>query len=418
MAVSIDPSTKVINVPKTDLTLIQSNPTEIREMDLNWFRLTLMDLTDDADRIWMDTTHTHQPPVAIGGVTLARVVELINGYTVTFEDGQYAVNLVGGNSNVGDNVNVNQVSVRSANSAGLVQTDEIEFASFEGGVWIDVTSTTTGTIYPAGTARQPVNNISDAILIATNRGLRQFYILGNLTLDATAAVTDFIFVGESPTKTTITIDSAATTTNCEFYEAAITGTLDGECLVRECRILTLSYISGFIEGCVLEAGTITLGGGNAGHFLDCWSGAPGAGNPIVDCGGAGQALALRNYNGEIELQNKTGTEEISVDLNSGEITIDNTVSNGLVILRGIGKWANQDTYAGTATIVHELVESERIMRIAKLLTNKAITDPNTGKHTVYDDDSATVYLEADVFEDAAGSQPYRGQGAERREKLE
>jgi len=122
MAITIDPATKVINVPKADLTLIQSSPTEIRQLDLNWFRLILKDLEDDEEGIWMDTTHTHQQPVSVGGVLLARVVQLINDYTVTFEDGQYAVNLVGANSNVADKVNVNQVSVRAANSAGLVET--------------------------------------------------------------------------------------------------------------------------------------------------------------------------------------------------------------------------------------------------------------------------------------------------------
>lgn len=59
---------------------------------------------------------------------------------MTFEDGQYAVNLIGANSNIADRVNVNQVSVRSANSAGLVQTSEIEHASFQDRVTINVTT--------------------------------------------------------------------------------------------------------------------------------------------------------------------------------------------------------------------------------------------------------------------------------------
>ena len=106
-------------MPKTDTTLVQASPTEIRELDLNTFRLALKNLEDDEGITYPDT-HSHSQPVTVGGVTLARVVEIINGYTVTFEDDQYAVNLVGANSNVGDVVNVNQVSVRSANSAGLV----------------------------------------------------------------------------------------------------------------------------------------------------------------------------------------------------------------------------------------------------------------------------------------------------------
>jgi hypothetical protein len=52
----------------------------------------------------------------------------------------------------------------------------------------------------------------------------------------------------------------------------------------------------------------------------------------------------------------------------------------------------------------------------KLLQNKQITDPATGKLRVYDDNGGLL-LEGSLFEDAAGSQAYRGQGAERRERL-
>lgn len=120
MAITIDWGTLVINVPKADTTLIQASP-EIRQLDLNAFRLALKDLEDSEEGMAYPVTHNHNPPVTVGGVTLARVLEIINGYTILFEDGQYAVNLVGANSNVSDVTIVNQVSVRSANSAGLVQ---------------------------------------------------------------------------------------------------------------------------------------------------------------------------------------------------------------------------------------------------------------------------------------------------------
>jgi hypothetical protein len=98
------------------MTLIQSVPTEIRQLNLDTFRLDLRNLEDSDDGMAFERTHKHNTSVTVGGVTLARVIEMINGYSVTFEDGQYAVNLVGANSNVGDVVNVNQVSVRSAKS--------------------------------------------------------------------------------------------------------------------------------------------------------------------------------------------------------------------------------------------------------------------------------------------------------------
>ena len=123
MAISIDWGTKVISVPKADTTLDDIGPPEIRSLDVNQFRKDLNALQASELGIWADTTHTHNTQVVVGGVTLARVVELINGYTITFEDGSYAVNLTGANNNISDVVNLNTVSIRSANSAGLILGD-------------------------------------------------------------------------------------------------------------------------------------------------------------------------------------------------------------------------------------------------------------------------------------------------------
>jgi hypothetical protein len=117
MAISVDWPNKIINVPQADLSLVSPGA---YELDVDVFRLALKDLEDGEGMPFPDT-HQHNTTVTIGGVTLARVVEIINGYTVTFEDGQYAVNLVGANNNISDVANVNQVSIRSGNTAGLVQ---------------------------------------------------------------------------------------------------------------------------------------------------------------------------------------------------------------------------------------------------------------------------------------------------------
>lgn len=120
MAISINPLTFVINIPRADMTLIQSTPTEIRELNLNTFRLNLRAYEAAVYGIYLYKTHNHNTEVTLGSLTFARVIEILPPYTVTFQDGQYAVNLVNANSNVSDRTNVNQVSVRSSNSAGLV----------------------------------------------------------------------------------------------------------------------------------------------------------------------------------------------------------------------------------------------------------------------------------------------------------
>lgn len=124
MAITINWQTRVINVPRADLTLIQASP-EIRELDIDWFRIQLRDIEDNEEGVPFLKTHDHNTEIVLGGVIFARVVEILAPYTVTFEDGQYAVNLVGANSNIGDRVNVNQVSVRSYNSAGLTSTRSV-----------------------------------------------------------------------------------------------------------------------------------------------------------------------------------------------------------------------------------------------------------------------------------------------------
>lgn len=60
---------------------------------------------------------------------------------------------------------------------------------------------------------------------------------------------------------------------------------------------------------------------------------------------------------------------------------------------------------------------EAVNIIAAILRNKTITDPVAGTFTVYDTDGTTVLLEGDLFQDAAGTTPYAGSGAERRERL-
>lgn len=49
--------------------------------------------------------------------------------------------------------------------------------------------------------------------------------------------------------------------------------------------------------------------------------------------------------------------------------------------------------------------------------NRIVTDPATGTFTVYADDDTTVLLTGDLWQDAAGTIPYAGAGAERRDRL-
>lgn len=117
MAISINWATKVIAIPQADLTDLGGG---IYELDVDEFRLNLKDLEDSEQGLVFPKTHNHNTQTTLSGVTYARSVEIINGYTVEFEDLQYTVKCVGANHNLGDVKIVNQVSLLIGNSAGLI----------------------------------------------------------------------------------------------------------------------------------------------------------------------------------------------------------------------------------------------------------------------------------------------------------
>jgi hypothetical protein len=328
------------------MTLVQSTPVEIYELQLDGFRLTLKDLEDDFEGMPWTKTHNHNTEVTLGGLTFARVIEILAPYTVTFEDGQYAVNLVGANSNVGDVVNVNQVSVRSQNSAGLISNPAIEFASFEGFVTIDVLSDFSGTSYPVGTRRQPVNNLADAKQIASFRGLDAINILGDITITSTQNIDDFTMIGDGPGKTVIIVDAGASTLNTNFTDCELSGTLYGPKSFDNVHFGTLSIDSPGGTGestatrCGFE-GNITLTStvdGNFG-FIDCFSLIPGTATPSFDFGGADVNVSVRRYTGGMTILNYSHVSGpvTSIDMTSGNIIIDSTCTTGTIVVRGISK---------------------------------------------------------------------------------
>lgn len=352
MAIYIDWATFIIHVPKSDLGLVQLTPTEVRELDINWFRLQLKNIEDNEDGSVFPKTHNHNPPVSVGGVTLARVVEILDPYTVTFEDGQYAVNLFGGNTNIGDKVNVNQVSVRSSNSAGLVNSAEIEYASFNGGVYIDQTNGVSGAIYPTGTPRQPVNNIADAKLIAERRGFDSFYVKGSLNL-TTEDISGYSLYGDSVLKTNINISPSSTTVGCEIYDAMVSGYIDGGTKMEKCGLNNVTYVSGGVVDCLLM-NNITMSGTNNLHLLNCVSGVPGTNPVVIDMGGNCGGLSVRNYSGTLELINKTGNSSVSLEVSQGEVILDSSVVNGEITCRGLGMLSN--FASGNAVVREEMID--------------------------------------------------------------
>lgn len=119
MAISINFGTKVITIPQGDLTPLGGSLYELNTETLRGDINALMD--DEAGMPYPDSIN-HNTEVVLAGVTYARTIEFINGYTITFstEASPYRVNLVGSNNNLTDVLNLSDASVILSNSAGLI----------------------------------------------------------------------------------------------------------------------------------------------------------------------------------------------------------------------------------------------------------------------------------------------------------
>lgn len=368
MTISINWGTKVITVPKADTQLVQASPTEIRQLDLNTFRLTLKELEGGETGMPYPNTHIHNPPVTVGGVTLARVIEIINGYTVTFEDGQYAVNLVGANSNVGDVTNVNQVSIRSANSAGLTFSEQINDQSFAGAVSLDMDYGLSGTSFPRGTPTDPVNNFPDADTIATARKIRKILLAGSLTTTGADDLSGYTIEGVNLLNA-IVIMGGSLAVKTAFCNVSLEGTQGpGFISLRECNVDSVINFEGGMFQCIFNGGTVTLPAVPTTDFdislYDCVSGIPGAVKPILDVNGCTSDIQIRRYAGGLEIRNMTAANSMSIDLTSGSVLLDASCTGGVIVVRGTGSLT--DNSAGTVVYEEGLVEGHHLHELHRM----------------------------------------------------
>jgi hypothetical protein len=156
------------------------------------------------------------------------------------------------------------------------------------------------------------------------------------------------------------------------------------------------------------SGKADLGGGVATaitvYLLDDWQVQWYAGNYTATIGGGNLVAA--------------GGDAVAYV--SGGPQVEITLSAAATIVNGEGGTAPSASEVADAVWQHSSATDllDRVTMAQAILRNKTITDPQSGLMTVYDTDGSTPLLTAALYQDAAGSTPYQGQGAERREMLE
>ena len=422
MSITIDWVNKIINVPKSYTNLIQLTPFEIRELDIDTFRLDLKDLEDDPEGMPWVRTHIHTSPVNVGGAVLARVVEIVNDYTITFEDGQYAVNIVGGNSNIGDVVNVNQVSVRSANSAGLTFSKEIQDQSYSGArIWINTLTGSSGVVYPFGTPGNPVSGYPDAFSIADTRSLaKRFHLTGSISSQPADDFSSTDWLGLSKNLAVMDIDGGTSILNSKFEEVSITGELNESHVIENSIVYDAINFLGDVFGSGLR-GTITLPSGASTKtytFSNCYGMNESGSAPVLDCNSSSDLnIQFRNYSGALTVTNYTEpSNNMTFDMSSGDLIIDSSCTAGVIVVRGSGTVTNNSS--GVTVVKHVAPEwttaeknatvmaigsiADTVALLQKYQENRSVIDTNNNTLIIYDDDDVTPILAFSLL-DSTGS---------------
>jgi hypothetical protein len=261
--------------------------------------------------------------------------------------------------------------------------------------------------------------MADALTIAQNLGLRVFRLLSDVLVsqDVSAYRFESVTGGQG-----MILLPGAVTKNTFMLQGYVSGVMNGAMFVKESGIITgTTGLEGTFLDCIL-VGSLELKASCT--FMHCMSGVAGFNPAVISMAGADAiatpvpvSLELRNYTGGIMITDSTQEHQISIDLDPGVLHIDASNTAGTLKLRGVGEPVNDMGASFTAIDDDGFLVASDTTKLRKVMMNRLHTDPNTGVMTIYDDDDATVAFSGNIYEDIPGTQPYRGRGSERRNKL-
>lgn len=285
-------------------------------------------------------------------------------------------------------------SVSNLVDSTVQQLPEIEYASFEGGVTIDVVNGSSGTAYPRGTRQSPVNNLQDAKTIAQTRGFYKLFIKGNITIGASDVISGYTLTGEGAgtfniSKTTITLADGCTTSTTVFEHAKVQGKQNGECIFFDCVIGVLTNTHCRFKDCAM-IGQVQMNNSewtqnHTTDLINCHSSYEWY---VVDYNNSPINQVYSNYSGKIKIMNCTDARaDIMIRLDAGMIWIDASCTAGSISVRGMGTLQNDSNVVVDTT---GFLEGTKLADIHDEAFGKWVLNPIAKTMTLYKADGITI----------------------------
>ena len=211
--------------------------------------------------------------------------------------------------------------------------------SFQGHIHIDTTAGSAGTAYPLGTHTHPVNSIADAVTIGLAEGIDVIQVDEDVTIGATDNVDGFQIIGAHATKSEFTLVAGCSTNLTQFTNCQLTGTADGQIVVRDSFVNELGGFGGVLFNCALS-GAITpanLAGHQHTLILSCYANAAEVTEAaIIDYVNSPDDVVISDWFGPIKFVNKTTAVNTAIAFSTANVTIEATCTAGTFYVGGTG----------------------------------------------------------------------------------
>ena len=275
--------------------------------------------------------------------------------------------------------------------------DAAELAVYRGCVYIDTINGTPGTLYPSGTPSAPTLTLADGLTIATTLKLSSLCVRGSIQL--VGALTRFTITGiGSEDEDTVDINGQDVSGSLYKNIRVIGGinTLTAPLELDHCRLGLITDYQGTMTNCGLED-TITVAAGQT-NVVNCYGAAPTGNIAGFDLQATNLVdLFIRGMTGEFSILNSTnGSSVASIDITSGNLTIDADWIAGTIAVRGVGTYTNN-----SALTINDkgLIDSEDMLIIKQMVAGNVVISLDDLTITVYDEDDITILATFSVSAD-------------------
>lgn len=236
--------------------------------------------------------------------------------------------------------------------------------SYQGAVYINTFTGLPGTTYPCGTATEPVDNLQDAMTIATRINVQKLVLTGIIVLDRPF----FFWEIDGQTGVSSVFLNGKDVSGTKFFGVGV----QGEAVTSIAPVVLHSGQVGELgvqnwNGSIAQsliAGDITFAANSS--MLECASGVLTSGGPDLSLEGLGIRVHCTGYSGALTVSSVANTDAvISIDAHAGHVTVNPSCTEGDVDVHGLVFLTNNANGAHIEVDGH--VQPKKIMTTSKFI---------------------------------------------------